>query len=49
MSGLWTEEKLNHADELRCKIFTKPVLPNDILRWIKDVTKYRYFIEKEEQ
>lgn len=38
MSGLWTEEKLNHADELRCKIFTKPVLPNDILGWIKDVT-----------
>jgi len=38
MSGLWTEEKLNRADELSCKIFIKPVLPNDILRWIKDVT-----------
>lgn len=38
MSGLWTEEKLDRADELSCKIFTKPVLPNDILRWIKDVT-----------
>jgi len=39
MSGLWTAEKLDHADELRCKIFTKPVLPQDILIWIKAVEK----------
>jgi DNA-binding response OmpR family regulator len=39
MSGLWTAGKLDHADELRCKIFTKPVLPQDILLWIKEVEK----------
>jgi len=39
MSGLWTDEKLDRADKLRCKKFSKPVLPQDILLWIKEVEK----------
>jgi len=40
MTGLWTEEKLDHADKLRCKIFNKPVSPNDILSWIKETERH---------
>ncbi len=36
MSGFWTEEKMDHADELKCKIFMKPLLPDEILAWINE-------------
>jgi CheY-like chemotaxis protein len=39
MSGLWTEENLEHAQELDCKVFVKPFPFDDLIEWISKIQK----------
>jgi len=36
ISGSWSAENLAIAEELECKVFFKPVIFIEILRWIKE-------------